>query len=157
MILEIIVGLIFLGYFILVSQYDYGIWSLAGVCVAIGTAEYGFGLPIFATISANPLLILVIFAAYILIGYAYAIQVRWVAFLKKQSVKYNNFDEWWDKHSYEYSFSRHSDRILQWTVTWIFDLLWKCINNPVTWLFDTIAKASQRWFEDTTKSVLSKK
>ena len=151
-----------------IAIFACGIWSAETdnyfggaatlVILALGS-QFLFGIPVFAAILANPLLLIVGVVAYIGIGLAYAVLYRYADFLRKKSVSITS--SWGDfqisykkqhgkdstptradfreSQSYrEYTPKYNADRIAAWVMMWPWAVFWDLSHKPIRWVYNNM-------------------
>jgi hypothetical protein len=159
--------------------------SMLGSAVLIATfaiAEFGFNIPIWASIIANPFMIIFYLLVYIAIGSLYAAVWRLPAFLKKNSDRiqsdYNNwkqtdrwgstankkdisFDAFLNSNSYNYKIKDNKERAVSWVMLWPAGVLWELTHKPFRWVWNTtyygLGSALERINRDTARKILEDK
>ncbi len=141
-----------------IASVEWDNW-FGGFVTFVGTlavVQWWFALPVWATIVANPLLIVGAVVAYVIIGLSYATLIRfprWISACAPQIsrlwddyVKANPTDYSHDgfRQSYrfrEYTASWNSDRIASWAIMWPWGLAWDLVNRPVRMVYRHIYRA----------------
>lgn len=151
-----------------VAIFACGIWSaetdnyfggaLTLIALALG-AQFLFDIPVFSSIVANPLLLIVGVVAYIGIGLAYAVFYRYADFLKKNAhdikMDWENFQHEYKKQhgkdsnptreqyrssSYYNRFTpkHNADRIAAWVMMWPWAVFWDLCHRPIRWTYNNM-------------------
>lgn len=175
--------MIFLAAFVIFgmvsSEYDNFFWGTLTLISGLAIMEWVFGIPIWASIVANPLTVIVIAAVYILIGSLYAgfwkfrnfvlkneghIRESFISWIKS-SPSYERkdditeilksdekFEQFLDSNYYPMAPSKHKNRLANWVLMWPFALLWELSHKPAIWLWDTIYAQLGTLFLEISKS-----
>ena len=147
------------------SEYDNFFWGTLTLVSGLAIMQWIFGVPIWATITANPFAILIFAAIYVLVGAIYAgfwrfrnyvlshegkIKSDFISWIKS-SPNYNSkddisslissdqkFEEFLDSSYYPMAPSKHKNRLANWVLMWPFALLWELSHKPAIWVWNTI-------------------
>jgi hypothetical protein len=157
---------IWLGLFALLSlvllvvsiEKDNSALGSAVLVITFAIAEFGFNIPIWDSIVANPFILIFYLIVYIAVGSLYATLWRLPNFLRKNSssiqADYNNwkkanqwgsdnnkrdvsFDAFLNSSSYQYKVKNSKDRIASWVMLWPAGVLWELMHKPFRWIWDT--------------------
>jgi hypothetical protein len=134
------------------------------IVLALG-AQFLFGIPVFGSIIANPLLLVVGVVAYIGIGLAYAVLYRYSDYLTRKAVnikmKWGDFqiafkkehgnavtptrDDFRNSYSYrEFTPKYNADRIAAWVMMWPWAVFWDLSHKPLLWLYNNLYSLAGR-------------
>ncbi len=175
--------LIFLAAFVIFgmvsSEYDNFFWGTLTLISGLAIMEWVFAVPVWATIMANPLTVIVIAAVYILIGSLYAgfwkfrnfvlkneghikeAFINWIksspSYERKDDITEilksdEKFEQFLDSNYYPMAPSKHKNRLANWVLMWPFALLWELSHKPAIWLWDTIYSQLGTLFLEISKS-----
>lgn len=159
--------------------------SALGAAVLVATfaiAEFGFNIPIWASIVANPFILIFYLIVYIAVGSLYATLWCLPNFLRKNSslIQRNyadwkkanqwgsdntkrdvSFDAFLNSNSYNYKVKNSKDRIASWVMLWPAGVLWELTHKPIRWVWDTtyrgLGNALERVNHDTARKILEDK
>ena len=181
---------IWLGLFALLSlvllvvsiEKDNSALGSAVLVITFAIAEFGFNIPIWDSIVANPFILIFYLIVYIAVGSLYATLWRLPNFLRKNSssiqADYNNwkkanqwgsdnnkrdvsFDAFLNSSSYQYKVKNSKDRIASWVMLWPAGVLWELMHKPFRWIWDTtyrgLGNALERVNHDTARKILEDK
>jgi hypothetical protein len=175
----------------LIAVFACGIWSAeydnmfggTFTLVAFAVGAQLFGVPVFATILANPLLLVVGVVAYIGVGLAYGVMYRYADYLRFRAahikMKWGEFqieykktndlddsvptrDEFRKSYQYrEFTPSSNADRIAAWVMMWPWAVVWDLCHKPLRWAYNNMyslaGKALDRVGEKVSNKILDKK
>lgn len=144
-----------------IASVEWDNW-FGGTVTFIGTlaaVQWWFALPVWATIVANPLLIISALVAYIVVGVAYSSLIRYPRWLASRQEQINtewvahcranpdNIDEEAFHASYRFrpfTAASNSDRLAVWAAMWPWGVSWDIINRPVRAVYQHIHQAFGR-------------
>lgn len=150
-----------------------GIWAhesdapeggIIGFILFILGLQFLFSVPVWQSIVANPLWVVLLLVGYAAIGFVYGIFWKWRRYcrdnaesaVKRFNMISNNGDKFEDNIDDTYYNELHpannKKRIIGWIVQWPFGLLWTLINDPIKWLAEEIYRISA----ETLKSISDK-
>lgn len=175
--------LIFLAAFVIFgmvsSEYDDFFWGSLTLISGLSIMEWGFAVPIWASITANPLTFFIMAAVYIFVGASYAGFWKFRNFVLKNESKIKSefiqwiksspsyerkdditeilksdekFEQFLDSNYYPMAPSKHKNRLANWVLMWPFALLWELSHKPAIWLWDTIYSQLGTLFLEISKS-----
>jgi len=175
-------GLVVLGSLIWASESDSFILGSAVILISAVVAQFVFTIPVWATLIANPFLLILYIAVYIAVGAVYAGMWKLPNYVNKNSngiqIDYKrwkeNQDDWNRKgHDetrdvsydtflnspyYEYSVKNNKDRVASWVLLWPVSLTWELMHKPFIWLWDSVYYGLGKVFEkinhDQAKKIL---
>ena len=115
-------------------------------------SQFLFGYPVWASIVANPLLVVVGVVAYVAVGIVYGVYFRYADFLRKRA---DNIKQSWDsfkkknanathddfRNAYEYKDytpSANSDKIIAWVMLWPWGVFWDLCHKPIRWVYNNM-------------------
>jgi K+-sensing histidine kinase KdpD len=173
-IIFIIFLLVALAVGIFASESDSFIFTTATILSTFVALDLFFSVPVWATIVANPLSIIMFVFAYAMAGSVFTTVWRWPEYLRERSseIKYS-YDAWAAKqtdsdsaaskqqfmNSYayrEYTASYNSNKLVNWVLAWPFSLAWELARKPAIWLWDTVYDVLGNLFERVGKYVTAK-
>ena len=145
--------------------------NLWGACLTLillaGTSELLFDIPILASISQNPILIVAGLAAYIVVALLYAVFYRYPCFLRNKAESITQ--EWINflsKHPGEtrdafrlstyyhrYTPSYNADRISTWALLWPWAIFWDLCHKPARWVYNTLYALAGRMLDNVGSKV----
>ena len=177
-------GLVVLASLIWASEIDSFILGSAVILISAAVAQYVFAIPVWATLIANPLMLILYIAVYVAIGSVYAAMWklpnyvnknanhiendynRWkenqtkTAWGKKDETADVSYDTFLDSPYYEYSVKNNKDRVASWVLLWPASLTWELMHKPFVWLWDSVYYGLGKVFEkinrDQAKKILEK-
>lgn len=143
--------LAFIGLFVVTgiaaSELDSFALGTATFVVGLLGMQIFFDMPVWATISGNPLSLILFIAIFIVLGAAYTAVWRWPEFLRDHSSDITSdyrhfnakhkgsFDEFLQSDSYRFTASKHKDRLATWVITWPFSLVWELSRKPIKYTY----------------------
>ena len=120
----------------------------------LAAAQLWFAIPVWATITATPVVAVLALAAYVAVGLAYAVAVRFPRFLASRQDQIHS--AWLDysrnnpgdtvedfRQSYRfspYTAAANDSRIVSWAMLWPWGLAWDAANRPVRWMYQALAR-----------------
>lgn len=124
----------------------------------LAAAQLWFAIPVWATITAAPVVAVVAVVAYITLGVAYAAVIRFPRFLASRQ---SAIHEAWKSHIREnpntsvedfrasyrfqpFTAAANDHRIASWAMLWPWGLAWDATNRPVRWTYRLTAQACSR-------------
>lgn len=171
--------ILFLVSGIVSTQYDNFFWGTLTLVTGLAIMQWVFGVPVWATLYANPLIMLVIASIYLFIGAVYAgfwkfrnyvissegkIKSEFSAWVKN-SPSCNSkedferlvnsdsmFDDYLDSPFYCMAPSKHINKLANWTLMWPFAVIWELSHKPAIWLWNTIYSQLGTLFFEISKS-----
>jgi hypothetical protein len=160
------------------AEYDNMYGGTVTLLALAAGSQFLFGVPVFATILANPLLLVAGVVAYIGIGMAYAVFYRYADFLKQRSswikmsweefqIAYKEDDDVEDGdpthdefrqsfHYDQYAPKYNADRIAAWVMMWPWAIFWDLSHKPIRWVYNTMYKLASRVLEKVSARVSNK-
>lgn len=153
------------------AEFDSFFGGTATLITGLIGADLMFGYPIFASIVANPLVILLYIALYVAAGSIYTGIWKWPDYIRGRSehieARYKEwsdsrssngtgktFDEFLDSSSYQtyYAASNNKERLSAWVLMWPFSLTWELARKPAKWAFNNVYAMLGDVFERVGKS-----
>lgn len=148
----IIAAIIITG--IVACELDSFVGGAATFIALLAAAQLWFAIPVWATIIATPVVAVLALAAYVAVGLAYAVAIRFPRFL---ATRQTQIGEAWRDHirnnpndteeafrqSYRfhpYTAAANDSRIASWTMLWPWGLAWDAANRPVRWTYRALAR-----------------
>lgn len=158
---------------IISAEYDSFFMGSATLLVGLAVADLVFAVPVWASIVANPLMVLLIIALYVAVGALYTALWRWPDWINSRASRIKesfdswnrngtdkghggSFDEFIDSYAYgAYTAAENKERLSTWTLMWPWSLFWVLANRPARWiwnqsyrvlgqLFDKVGRAQAR-------------
>lgn len=150
------------------AEYDSFFMGSATLLVGLAVADLVFAVPVWASIIANPLMVLLIVALYVAVGALYTALWRWPdwinsrayaireAFRRRIEKTNTNFEDFMDSYEYrQWTAAENKERLSTWTLMWPWSLFWVLANRPARWiwnqsyrvlgqLFDKVGRAQAR-------------
>jgi|TARA_R110000851_G_scaffold139771_1_gene276968 hypothetical protein len=165
------------------AEYDNMFGGTFTLLALAAGAQFLFGIPVYQTILANPLLLVVGVVAYIGVGLAYAVMYRYADYLRFRAdhikMKWGEFqieykktndlddsvptrDEFRKSYQYrEYTPSSNADRIAAWVMMWPWAVFWDLSHKPLRWVYNNMyslaGKALDRVGAKVSDKILDKK
>lgn len=171
-ILALIGAVVFVGAGILSAEMDSAIMSVATFIIGLIVLQWGFGVSVWASFIANPLLAIGAVIFYIAIGTAYTAVWKWPDFIRKNKNNImrayndwartlkdnedNSFEAFLNTSYYEYNASDHKERLATWTGMWPFSFIWDMSRRPAIWLWNQLYKNLGNIFENIGKKTARK-
>ena len=170
-----VLGFLFMGIFS--SEMDNIFLGMLTLAAGIVGLDLLFGYPMWEAIVANPLVILLYVAIYIIVGSIYVALWKWPEWLRerksailsaynkylkesnrKTGQKYEDailedtdeiYDNFLNDNYYyrDWMASNNKLKLSNWTMLWPFDLFWELIRKPIRWLSKNIYKALGKTYE----------
>lgn len=161
-----------------VSAYDNVMLASLTLIAGLAALQWIFGVPVWASIVANPLIIVLFAAAYIVIGSFYTGLWRFPNFVSsnKLSIRVNfeiwvkdvyrtdtkeqyianlksdeKYEEYLDSTYYPMSASKNKTRLASWVLMWPFALTWELSHKPAIWIWDTVYSNLGEVFQQISK------
>lgn len=120
----------------------------------LAAAQLWFAIPVWATVTATPVVAVLALAAYVAVGLAYAVIIRFPRFL---AARQDQIHSEWAEHirnnpndteedfrqSYRfrpYTAAANDSRIVSWAMLWPWGLAWDAANRPVRWMYQALAR-----------------
>jgi hypothetical protein len=136
---------------IFASESDNFIFTTATIISTFVALDLFFSVPVWATIVANPITIVMFAFAYVAVGSAYTAIWRWPVYLRDHSITIKDrYDSYITKHqghtkddfmsSYEYrDFTASSNKasLANWVMAWPLSLTWELARKPAIWVWET--------------------
>lgn len=160
--------LIFVVAGVAASEYDNVV--LGGITLLLGLTAIQWlgGIPIWAAVVANPLLVLLFVVVYVAIGAAYAglwrfrvyvnhhngeIMSHYRSYLRSEKVEDSNenFEKYLGSDSYKFGANCNKNRLGNWTLMWPFALGWELSHKPFIALYNKIYYMLGDMFDDISK------
>ncbi len=158
---------------IIANEMDSFWMGAATLLIGLVGMQFLFAVPVWASIFANPLMLLLYAAVYVAIGSIYTGMWSWPNYIREHEDRikmsygeYRNrnkrdgievtFDDFLDSGSYDYKASNHKDRLAAWVLMWPFGLLWDLMHRPARWIWNTVYSGLGRVFEDVSKRTARK-
>lgn len=121
----------------------------------LAAAQLWFAVPVWATITAAPVVAVLALVVYTAVGLVYAVLIRFPRFLASRQ---DQITSAWGEHirnnpsdtgedfraSYRfrpYTAAANDHRIASWAMLWPWGLAWDAANRPVRWMYRVLAKA----------------
>lgn len=163
--------LVFFGFIFIVgviaSEIDNFTLGTTTFIVAMIGAQTLFDVPVWATISDNPLSLVLFLAAFIVVGVIYTALWRWPEFLRDNAKQINadyvdcnrrsadkvSFDEYLNSNYYSFTASKHKDRLATWIITWPFSMVWELSRKPIKYAYNLVYIVVGAAFENIGTSV----
>lgn len=148
-----IIGLaVIFAFGIFSAESNSALLSLATFLSLLGIVTYGFSIPLFPLIVANPLILIGAILAYTAVGAVYTALWRWPDFIQSNKdyilenytswakMRFANedasFDAYMDSPSYKYAPANHKERLGTWVGMWPFDATWEVSRKPAIWFWN---------------------
>jgi hypothetical protein len=165
-------GLVVLSGILWASSVDSFILGSAVIFISLVAAQFLFAIPVWATLAANPLMLIVYIAFYGAIGAVYTGLWRLPNYVKKNSAEIqSDYNSWksnqdgWNRKghdetrdasyeaflnstSYRFSVKNNKDRVASWVLLWPTSLMWELIHKPFIWLWDSVYFGLGKVFEN---------
>lgn len=119
----------------------------------LAAAQLWFAIPVWATITATPVVAVLALAAYVAVGLVYAVAIRFPRFLASRQTQIG--EDWKDyirnnpddteedfRQSYRfrpYTAAANDSRIVSWAMLWPWGLAWDAANRPVRFIYRQLA------------------
>lgn len=159
-----------IGLGIVAESFDSLLGATITFIITLMGLQFLFGIPVWASIAANPLVLVLVLAMYIATGLCYAIIYKYPHFLKnneddikREWNKFSNQTEPATKEDFmnssyyiRYTPSQNADRITAWVVLWPWGLLWDLISKPTTWLYNNIYSLAGKLLDSVGKKFLDR-
>jgi hypothetical protein len=135
------------------AEMDNVFLAFATFIIGLVTLQYGFGIAVWASIAANPLLLLGLFVINIMAGAVYTAVWRWPEYIRNNkkhiltsydqwvadrgTTESNSFDTYLASVYYNYNAHSHKERLVTWIFMWSFSLVWELSRKPTVWMWKT--------------------
>jgi len=178
-------GLVVLGSLIWASESDSFILGSAVILISAVVAQFVFTIPVWATIVANPFILILYIAFFAAIGAVYTAMWRLPNYIKKNADNIQRDYETWtkeqegwlrraqkdgstetkidisyekflDSSSYHYSVRDNKDRVASWVLLWPASLTWELMHKPFIWLWDSVYCGLGKVFEKINRDQAKK-
>jgi len=149
------------------AETDSAWMSTATFIIGLAVLQYGFGVPIIASIMAAPILALVYVLAYVALGAAMTGIWSWPDYIRKngdainrdyarwaserKDNQDNSFDAFLDSSDYDFNAWDHKERLATFVGMWPFKLIWDLSRRPAIWLFNTTWSGLGTFFQNIGK------
>lgn len=134
---------------IIACELDSFIGGAATFIAILAAAQLWFAVPVLATITAAPVVAVLALAAYVAVGLAYAVIIRFPRFLAARQDQIhsawaehirNNPDDTEEDFRQSYRFrpytaAANDNRIASWALLWPWGLAWDAANRPVRLIY----------------------
>ena len=117
-----------------------------------GGSQFLFGVPVWASIVANPFLVVAGLVAYATAGIVYGVYFRYADFLRKEA---DNIKRDWNRYQKQYPNDtrenfrdsefyrdyapyRNKDRIVAWVMLWPWGVFWDLCHKPFRWIYNNM-------------------
>ncbi|SRR6056297_298992 len=162
---------VFVAAGIIAAEMDSALMSVATFVIGLITLSWGFGVPIWATFTANPLMIVGAIIIYIAVGAAYTAVWKWPDFIRKNREiilrEYNDwahknqngdnsFEAYLESSNYEYNAYQHKERLGTWVGMWPFSFVWDVSRRPAIWLWNVTYTSLGEAFQNIGKRTARK-
>jgi len=173
-------GLVVLSGMFWASHVDSFILGLGVIFISLVSAQFLFAIPVWATIVANPFILIMYIVFYGAIGSIYTALWRLPNYIKKNGdrIQYDydswkqtqdglnrkgatrdtSFEAFLNSKSYNYSVKNNKDRVASWVLLWPTSLMWELMHKPVVWLWDSayfgLGKVFEKINHDQAKKIL---
>jgi hypothetical protein len=177
--------LVVLGSLIWASESDSFILGSAVILISAVVAQFVFTIPVWATIAANPFILILYVAFFAAIGAVYTAMWRLPNYIKKNANNIQRDYETWtkeqegwlrraqkdgstetqidisyekflDSSSYHYSVRDNKDRVASWVLLWPASLTWELMHKPFIWLWDSVYYGLGKVFEKINRDQAKK-
>lgn len=157
------------------AEFDSFVGGTVTLITGLIGADLIFGYPVFASIIANPLIILAVIALYIAVGSIYTALWKWPDYIRSKSKHINSsydnwtrsneknkvektFDNFLDSPDYKnnYAASSNKERLSAWVMMWTFSMAWELARKPAKWVFKNVYSMLGDMFEQVGKSTAKK-
>jgi K+-sensing histidine kinase KdpD len=172
--------LIFFGSLIWASNEDSFILGIVVFVIGWAIAEFAFSIPIFATILANPLMLIVYMIIYAAAGLLYATMWKMPTYINKNKSRiqseYNywkesqirasrdkkdetadvSFESFLKSSSYSFSVKNHKDEVASWVLLWPAAVMWELSHKPFIWVWKQVYNKFGAILEDINRNAAHK-
>ena len=138
---------------IVACELDSFVGGAATFIALLAAAQLWFAVPVWATITAAPVVAVLALASYVAVGLAYAVAIRFPRFLATRQTQID--EDWRDyirnnpndtgedfRKSYRfrpYTAAANDSRIVSWAMLWPWGLAWDAANRPVHFIYRQLA------------------
>jgi hypothetical protein len=159
--IEMIIILTLLVVGCIASELDSFVGGTLTLISLVSAVQLWFGVGVWSMIVAAPALAVVVLAAYVATGMAYAVFVRfprflharqdqidsaWKDFKRDNPGEHDDEQAFHDNHRFRpYTASANESRIAAWTMLWPWGLCWDATNRPVRWMYTKLARLASGW------------
>jgi hypothetical protein len=158
---------------IVANEMDSFWMGAATLLVGLAGMEFLFEVPVWASVFANPFMLVLYAALYVAVGAIYTGMWSWPNYIRehesrikldygdfrnnaKRSGNEVTFDDYLDSKDYRYKASGHKDRLAAWVLMWPFGLLWDLLHRPARWVWHTVYSGFGEVFERVSKQTARK-
>jgi len=158
---------------VIANEMDSFWMGVGTLLVGLAAMEWLFQIPVWASIAANPLMLVLYAAVYLAVGSLYTgvwswpnyikdradhIKMDYGSFLNKRKLKgdADSFEEFLDSSEYRYTASKNKDRLAAWVLMWPFGLIWDLSHRPARWLWNNVYAVLGTTFERVSKNTARK-
>ena len=170
-------GLVVFGSLLWASERDSFILGAAVIILSAVVAQFVFAIPVWATLTANLLMLGLYIVVYAAIGSLYTAMWRLPNFVKKNADRIQrdytawakerkwvgsgprgettvdvSFETFLDSDSYRYSVRNNKDRVASWVLLWPASLTWELMHKPFIWLWDSVYFGMGKVFENINRN-----
>lgn len=135
---------------IFAAENDSFIFTTATIISTFVALDLFFSVPVWATIAANPLTIILFMFAYVIAGAAYTAFWRWPEYLREHSgyiqETYTDYiskhqdhtkDDFMSSYQYrEFTASYNKTSLANWVLAWPLSLTWELARKPAIWIWE---------------------
>jgi hypothetical protein len=154
---------------IFASESDSFIFTTATILSTFIALDLFFSVPVWATIVANPITIILFAFAYVAVGSAYTAIWRWPEFLRERREQIqSSYDSYISRHqdhtkddfmaSYDYrdfTASSNKSSLANWVMAWPLSLTWELARKPAIWVWETAYEVLGNLFTRVGRRVTS--
>jgi hypothetical protein len=154
------------------AEMDNAFMAFATFVIGLLTLQYGFGIAVWASIVANPLLLVGLFVINIMAGGVYTAVWRWPEYIRnnkkdimssyddwvkdRKANESNSFDDYLTSAYYDYNANGHKERLVTWVFMWMFSLVWELSRKPTVWLWKTVYAGFGNMFQKIGRNTARK-
>lgn len=158
-----------LGLGIVSNEFD-SFFGGAVTLVVLAAGAQAFDVPVWQSIVANPLLVIVGLLVYTAIGIIYAVYIRYANFLHKRAddiksswkrFQQNNpkttHDDFRRSSEYkQYTPAYNATKIMSWCMMWPWGVLWDLSHKPVRWIYNNMYSVTSHLLERVSNRISDK-
>lgn len=152
---------------ILAAESENWVFTTITIISTFAALELFFKLPIWATILANPISILLFIFMYVALGAAYTAIWRWPEALRDSARRIEDSYALYAKNCknpskkefmssaayFSFTASANKNRLANWVLAWPLSLLWELARKPAIWVWNTAYDILGNLFERIGKRV----
>lgn len=163
----------FIAIAIFVSELDNFFAGAVTLIAGFAIMDWWFAIPVWATLLANPMMLVASIAVYVAIGSTVTRLWSWPNFIEEhaegirrsyenwsmdraRSKQSTDFEEYLNSDSYGYPAWRHKNKLSSWVLMWPFVVAWDASHRPFIWVYNQVHDLLGEMFERDSKRIARK-